>query len=272
VVTIKAARKVLFAGAMTGLLVGAASFTAIAQDSNAEAVYANLLEQIANVQAATDQKRLYLQTQENQIASLQQQIASVDEVKASVRPLVTKMVAEMEKEIVSDIPFNTAERFARLDRLKEDLANANSPVPSLFRQSMNILDTEVVAGSSVVAYNGQHPKQDRAGTRLAACDADITSLSCDLPKAVKEALPKDATKVEAPSLRENIYDGYYVHFGRMSMIYLQHDSSEGWRWDKDANDWVEMGAGDVLDARRAVRIARGESAPNVVLAPVKVDG
>lgn len=268
--TIKAARKVLFAGAMTGLLVGAASFTAIAQDSNAEAVYAGLLEQIANVQASTDQKRLYVQTQENQIASLQEQLASVDEVKASVRPLVTKMVAEMEKEIVSDIPFNAAERFARLDRLKEDLADENSSVPSLFRQSMNILDTEVVAGSSVVAYNGNNPKAP--GTRLAACDADLTSARCDLPKAVKEAMPRNASKIEAPSLRESIYDGYYVHFGRMSMIYLQHDSSEGWRWDKDANDWVEMGGSDVLDARRAVRIARGESAPNVVLAPVKIDG
>jgi len=271
-VTIKAARKVLCAGAMTGLLVGAASLTAVAQDSNAEAVYAGVLEQIANVQAATDQKRLYLQTQENKIASLQEQIASVDEVKASIRPLVTKMAAEIEKEIVSDIPFNASERFARLDRLKEDLANANSSVPSLFRQSMNILDTEVVAGSSVVAYTGNNPIPDRAGTRLAACDADITSTQCDLPKAIGDALPKDATTIEAPSLRESVYDGYYVHFGRMSMIYLQHDSSEGWRWDRDSNGWTEMGGSDVLDARRAVRIARGESAPNVVLAPVKVDG
>jgi len=270
VVTIKAARKVLFAGAMTGLLVGAASFTATAQDSNAEAVYASLLEQIANVQAATDQKRLYLKTQENQIASLQEQIASVDEVKASVRPLVTKMAAEMEKEIVSDIPFNAAERFARLDRLKEDLANENSSVPSLFRQSMNILDTEVVAGSSVVSYTGNNPKEP--GTRLAACDADITSTQCDLPKAISEALPLGATKIESQDLRESVYDGHYVHFGRMSMIYLQHDSSEGWRWDKESKDWVEMGGSDVLDARRAVRIARGESAPNVVLAPVNVGG
>lgn len=269
-VTIKAARKVLCAGAMTGLLVGAASLTATAQDSNAEAIYASVLEQIANVQAATDQKRLYLQTQENKIASLQEQIASVDEVKASIRPLVTKMAAEIEKEIVSDIPFNASERFARLDRLKEDLANANSSVPSLFRQSMNILDTEVVAGSSVVAYTGNNPKEP--GTRLAACDADLASTQCDLPKAIKDALPKDATAIEAPTLRESVYDGYYVHFGRMSMIYLQHDSSEGWRWDRDSNDWTEMSGSDVLDARRAVRIARGESAPNVVLAPVKVDG
>lgn len=269
-VTIKAARKVLLASAMTSILVGAASITAFAQDSDVETTYANLLEQIANVQSSTDQKRMFLQTQENQIASLREQIATVGEVKESVRPLVTKMAAEMEKEIVSDIPFNIAERYARLDRLKEDLANADSSIPSLFRQSMNILDTEVVAGSSIASYNGGHPKTP--GLRLAACDEDITSLRCDLPKAIKDALPKDATKIEAETLRENVYDGYYVHFGRMSMIYLQHDSSEGWRWDRDANDWVEMGGSDVLDARRAVRIARGESAPNVVLAPVRVSG
>lgn len=273
--TIKAARNFIRVSAIAGLMAGSFAMSASAQDSNNEETYARLLQQIADVQAATDQKRLFLVKQQEQIASLRQQIDSADELKDSIRPLVVEMTAEIEKEMVKDIPFNYVERFARLDKLKEDLDSPEAPISSIFRQSMNLFDTEVIAGASVVSYNGQNPKTP--GTRLAACDADINSTACSLPKAVKEQLPKDATKIQNQLLRDSVYDGYYLHFGRMSLIYLQYDSSEAWKWDKDAGDngkgdWVAMKRADVLDARRAVRIARGESAPDVVLAPVEVGG
>ncbi len=268
--TFKAARKLFIGSAIAAAMVGSVSITAIAQESDAADTYARLLQQIADVQASTDQKRLYLKTQEDQIASLSEQIASVEELKASVKPLVVKMAADIEVEINKDIPFNAAERFNRLDKLKEDLASPDAPIGSLFRQAMNIYDIETVSGATIASYNGQHPKTP--GMRLQACDADIASSGCDLSDDVKKALPKDATKIESEELRENVYDGYYVHFGRMALLYLQFDSSEGWRWDQDSNDWVELSTGDLLNARRAVRIARGESAPGVVLAPIKVAG
>ncbi len=267
---LKAARKLLIGSAITGVMVSSFAFSATAQDSDPADVYAKLLQQIADVQASTDQKRLYLQVQEQEIESLRSQIASTDELKASVKPLVVKMTADIEKEMNKDVPFNPEERFNRLDKLKEDLASPDAPIGSLFRQAMNIYDIEVVAGASIASYNGNHPKTP--GLRLAACDADLEGTACDLPKEVREALPRGATKIEDENLRENINDGYYVHFGRMALIYLQYDSSEGWRWDRDSNDWVELSTGDLLDARRAVRIARGESAPGVVLAPIRVAG
>ncbi|RKQ70875.1 uncharacterized protein DUF3450 [Litorimonas taeanensis] len=268
--TIKATRKFMCVSALAAVMAGSFAFNAVSQESDLEATYASVLQQIADVQAATDQKRLYLKKQEEQIASLQSQIDSAGELKASIRPLVVEMTAEIEKEMIKDVPFQASERFARLDRLKEDLDKPDAPIASLFRQSMNIFDTEVVAGVSVASYNGNNPKNP--GTRLAACDADITSTACDLPKSVKDALPVGATKIEGDYLRESVTDGYYLHFGRMSLIYLQFDSSEAWKWDQEAKDWVEMSRSDVLDSRRAVRIARGESAPNVVLAPIRVGG
>ena len=266
--TIKAARNIATAGLAFGLLMTASSFTASAQDSDAAETYAKLLQQISDVKMATAQKELYLAKQEEQIASLRSQIASADELKASVKPLVIEMVAEAEKEMNKDVPFNIVERFARLDKLKEDLASPNASISSLFRQVMNIYDTEVVAGSAVASYNGNHPLNP--GVRLKACDESLESPKCDLTDDFRGKLPLGATSIEAQSLRDELYDGYYVHFGRMALIYLQFDSSEGWRWDTEAKEWVEMGAGDVLDARRAVRIARGESAPGVVLAPIRV--
>jgi hypothetical protein len=180
------------------------------------------------------------------------------------------MAAEAEKEMVKDIPFKIVQRFARLDRLKEDLAEEGAPISSLFRQAMNLYELEVISGNSIEAYGGEHPTNP--GTRLAACDEDLNSNACDLPDEIREELPQDATRIERPDLRDSINDGAYVHFGRLSLIYLQHDSSEAWRWDQPTEAWVEMSGSDVLDARRAVRIARGESAPGVILSPIRING
>lgn len=279
----KAARKLLLASATFGLLTGGLALTATAQDASQDSsqenatqtgdpaeTYSRLLQHITDLQTSTDQRRLYLQQQQNEIASLRQQLASLDETKASVRPLVVKMAAEAEKVMVQDVPFKVVKRFARLDRLKEDLDSENAPISSLFRQAMNLYDLEVIAGKSIEAYSGDHPTNP--GTRLAACDEDLTSDECDLPDEIKEALPEDATKVENVDFRENLKDGAYVHFGRLSLIYLQHDSSEAWRWDQPTEAWVQMDGADVLEARRAVRIARGESAPGVILSPIRVNG
>lgn len=268
--TLKAARKLLVGSSMACVISGAMALSAVAQDNSAEDTYSRLLQQIADVQASTDQKRLYLKTQEDEIASLTAQIADVEELKASVKPLVVKMAADVEKEMNKDVPFNEVERFDRLAKLKEDLAAPDAPIGSLFRQAMNIYDIEVVSGASISSYNGQHPKTP--GMRLAACDENINSGACDLSKEVRDALPEGAAEVEDENLRENINDGYYLHFGRLALIYLQFDSSEGWRWDSDASDWVQMSTGDLLNARRAVRIARGESAPGVVLGPIDIAG
>jgi hypothetical protein len=260
-------------------MTGGLALTAIAQDtSQSDAVQANdpaatysrLLQHIDDLQMSTDRQSLYLKSQEAEIASLRQQLASLEETKASVRPLIVKAVADVEKEMVKDVPFKIVERFARLDRLKDDLANEGAPITSLFRQAINLYDMEVQSGNSIEAYDGDHPVNP--GTRLAACDEDINSESCDLPKEIREALPKDATKVERVDFRDSLKDGAYVHFGRLSLIYLQHDSSEAWRWDQPTEAWVQLSGSEVLDARRAVRIARGESAPGVILSPIRING
>lgn len=275
----KAARKLLMAGAALGLVTSGLAVTATAQDNSQDnavqasdpaATYSRLLQHISDLEMSTDQRRLYLSKQEEEIAALEQQIATLDATKAAVRPLVVEMAAEAEKEMVKDIPFKIVQRFARLDRLKEDLAEEGSPISSLFRQAMNLYELEVISGNSIEAYGGEHPTNP--GTRLAACDEDLNSNDCDLPDEIREELPQDATRIERPDLRDSINDGAYVHFGRLSLIYLQHDSSEAWRWDQPTEAWVEMSGSDVLDARRAVRIARGESAPGVILSPIRING
>jgi len=224
--------------------------------------YAATLQQISDAKLVIAQKEAYIATQEKRIAALRTQLASVGKTKEAVGPMLAKMASAIEDELNSDIPFKVGERFNRLEDFKEALAdNAASPGEQM-RKALNIYDIEVGYGNSVSAYPGNHPKSP--GTRFAACEADKDSGACGLTKDMTDKMKDGAT---ISDLKSELMDGSYLHYGRMALVYLQYDSSEAWRWDKEAKDWTQLSGGDVLNVRRAVRIARGESAPGVVTAP-----
>jgi len=142
------------------------------------------------------------------------------------------------------------------------------------RKALNIYGIEVGYGNSVSAYVGNNPKTP--GTRFAACEADESSKACGLTTDHKKKMGYDAegnptgNGATVSDLKDELMDGAYLHYGRLALVYLEFDSSEAWRYDNEAKDWVELSGGDVLEVRRAVRIARGQSAPGVVAAPVNL--
>ncbi len=261
-VNFKTARKLF----CLALLTSASAGVAHAQDGDAAVdEYVALLNQIENVKLSTAQREIMASEQEAIMDRLRNQIAEVPETKSAVRGIVTEMVAEIEKVIVSDLPFRKEERFARLDRLRELLGKPDTLDSDLFRRAMTLYDIEANYGYTISAYTGDHPTSP--GRRISACRESIEAPDCNLSKDQKEKL---AAGVTLDSISDTIRDGNYVHFGRLSYIYLDLDSREGLRWSKDANGWEPLSASDIINARKSVRIARGESAPGVVTAPIKV--
>lgn len=257
------ARKAIAKSVLIAAVIAGACGTSYAQDAADQ--YAAILQEISDKELIIAQREAYIGTQEKRIAALNAQLASVDATKATVKPMLAKMATAIEGELNSDIPFKVAERFNRLDDFKEALADPEAGPGEQMRKALNIYDIEVGYGNSVSAYPGNHPKNP--GTRYAACEADATSNGCSLTDDMEDKMKAGAT---ISDLKSELMDGNYLHYGRMALVYLQFDSSEAWRWDKEAKDWAEMSGGDVLNVRRAVRIARGESATGVVTAPVTV--
>lgn len=250
-----------FAGAQLGLV-----SNAHAQDADAKVTeYSALLDQIQNLKQATQQRQVMMLNQDADMENIRTQISGLPATKDSVRGIVTKMVAEIAKVIESDLPFRKDERNARLEKMQSELADSSARPVDLFRRAMILYDIEANYGYSISAYTGDHPKSP--GRRLAACLEDAYSKACNLSTEQKKLVDRGA-KIE--SISKTIKDGNYVHFGRLSFIYLDLDSREGFRWSKDAGGWEPLSSGDILNARRSVRIARGESAPGVVTAPIKV--
>jgi len=250
-----------FAGSQLG------SFSnAYAQDADAAVnEYMAVLDQIQNTKLATMQREVMLEAQKANMENLRAQIKTVPNTKRAVRGVVTEMVAEIEKVIESDLPFREEERAARLDRIRRLLADEGTSDSELYRLAMTLYDVEANYGYTISAYSGDHPKTP--GRRLQACQEDHTSTACNLSVDQQKHMNAGG-KIDG--IAKSIKDGNYVHFGRMSFIYLDFDSREGFRWSKEADDWDPLEAGDILNARRSVRVARGESAPSVVTAPVKI--
>jgi len=264
VVNFHIARKVCLTSAVALSLTLGVGLGANAQNADASAEqYASVLKQIADVKLSIAQKEVFIGTQSKRIASLQSQIAGVDATKATVDPMLAKMATAIEGEINSDLPFKATERFNRLDDFREALADKEATPGEKMRKALNLYDIEVSYGNSVSAYPGDNPKAP--GTRFAACEADAQSSSCGLSDDQIKKMEAGAT---VSDLKSSLQDGSYLHFGRLSLIYVQHDSSEAWQYNKESKDWAELKGADVLNARRSVRIAKGESAPGVVTAPI----
>ncbi len=268
--SIKPARIALCVGLLVSAQFAGAQFgvfsNAHAQDADARTVeYAAILDQIENVKLATLQRQIMIENQKAGIEGLRAEIKGVPATKSAVRGIVTEMVAEMEKVIESDLPFRKEERTQRMEKMRSELADPTATDADVFRRAMVLYDVEANYGYSISAYTGNHPKTP--GRRLAACLEDSTSATCNLSKEQKEHIEEGG---DIEGIEETILDGNYVHFGRLSFIYLDLDSREGFRWSKKTNDWEALSSGDILNARRSVRIARGESAPGVVTAPIQV--
>ena len=261
----KPARIALCIGLLASTPVGVSTM-AQAQDADAATdKYVGLLNQIENVRLATAQKQLMTAEQKASIASMRAQIKTVPSTKKAVRGIVTEMVAEIEKVIETDLPFRKEERAARLDSMRDLLSDDDASPADLYRRAITLYDIEANYGYTISAYTGDHP--NIPGRRLEMCRQDVNSAVCNLSKDQKKQL---AAGLTLDDISETIKDGNFVHFGRLSFIYLDLDSREGLRWSKDANGWEPLSSGDILNARKSVRIARGESAPGVVTAPIKV--
>ena len=267
-------RKGIFGG-VAAILVSASSFSLIsAQESDAGDQYAALLKQIADVKLATAQKEIYLNTQKQKIADIRAQIKGIPATKATVEPLLNKMAASIESEINKDYPFRVAERYARLDDFRETLGDPEATPGQKMRKALNIYSIEVGYGNTVGAYVGDNPKTP--GTRFQACEADESSSACGLTDDHKKKMGYDkdgnptGNGATVGDLKSELQDGVYLHYGRLALVYLEFDSSQAWRYNKEAKDWEQLAGADVLEVRRAVRIARGQSAPGVLAAPINL--
>lgn len=187
--------------------------------------YRAILQQIDNMKLFVDQQQIYLDGQKEDIKSLHDQLSSVDAVKRGMVPMMFKMAAKIEDSVKTDMPFRLRERRARLERMKEALADPSVSPTEQYRQVLSVYKNEVNYGYGLDSYEGPHPT-------------------------------KVGFKVD------------YLVIGRMALIYLSKDEKELGYYDLASKSWKPLGPEWVQKLRQAIRVAKGQGQPTMVLAPV----
>lgn len=237
----------------TGLAAVILAPSAVAQNSGNEVAYSELLQAIASQKITLAQQQLFVSEQDVQISSLNSQIDGLDEWKAAIVPMLGKMATGISGQVNSDYPFEMDRRIPRLQSLENTLNDPAAAVGDKYRKALNVYKLEVNYGQSLEAKKGNHPINP--------------TIRVGEDKWVKDENGKIKINKKT-GMREEIFDGSYLRYGRLAYVYLQADSSQAMRYDLTAKEWVDMPKKHIADIRRAVKIASGEAAPNVVKVPL----
>ena len=230
-----------------------------AQDAKSEQ-YASLLAQIADKKVALMQQELFAANQQKEIEFLRGQIAGVNEIKGDVDGVIEKMVAQMERAVTADLPFQREERLNRIAKLRNDLDDDSLKVGDKYRLALSALKIEVNYGMSVEDYDGERPLND---------GETVGELRFALAHLDDDGVPKENPLTLKP-YEESREQGTFLRYGRVALVYMDDRMVSARRWDQPEGKWIDVSGAELLDIRKAIRVARGEVAPAVVMAPTHI--
>jgi hypothetical protein len=114
--------------------------------------YRGALKQIDSLNIYNGQMRELIAAQEEELASLQDQVDRVELVGRAVTPLMAKMIASLETFVQLDVPFLSEERDLRMTDLKELMARSDVTNSEKYRRLMEAYQIENEYGRTIEAY------------------------------------------------------------------------------------------------------------------------
>lgn len=124
-----------------------------AQPTDKATEYASLMRDIASLQQYNDRMQRFVQTQQEDIASLMQEVTGLDTTAAEMGPLLQKMYDSLTEFVAADLPFLPDERRERMDRLA-DLMSQEGALAEKYRRLIEAYQVELDYGRTMSAYKG----------------------------------------------------------------------------------------------------------------------
>ena len=95
-----------------------------------------------------------LQSQQNEMGSLQAQIAGMDATAAEIPGLLQKMFDQLDAFFAADVPFLAKERAERVSRLRDLMSQADKSAGEKFRRLLEAYTIEMEYGRTMDSYAG----------------------------------------------------------------------------------------------------------------------
>lgn len=96
-----------------------------------------------------------IQSQNQEMDSIQNQIETIDDIETGALPLMLEMTETLDEIVEADVPFLLDERQDRVARLKELIDRADVSAGEKYRRILEAYQVEVEYGRTIEAYRGE---------------------------------------------------------------------------------------------------------------------
>ena len=117
--------------------------------------YAQFLAEAESLEKFNEQLAEQVQSQQDEIASIEQQLVDIETTNREVQPLMQKMVDTLEQFVALDVPFFLEERTTRVQNLKDLMARADVAISEKYRRLLEAYQIELEYGRVLEAYEGR---------------------------------------------------------------------------------------------------------------------
>ena len=116
--------------------------------------YRRTLKQIENAKSYNQTLRNMIQSQQEEMVSMEKQIVSIEETKSGLVPLMTRMNDNLKSFVALDMPFLKDERSKRIGDLALMMNKADISTSEKFRRILEGYQIENEYGRTIEAYRG----------------------------------------------------------------------------------------------------------------------
>jgi len=126
--------------------------------------YRTAVGEAESIKSYSDQLRLQIQSQEEDIASIERQLAEVETTAREVMPLTQKMLDTLAEFVELDMPILIEERRKRIAGLRNIMNRADVSLSEKYRRVVEAYQIEMEYGRTLETYDGEIGEGDDART------------------------------------------------------------------------------------------------------------
>lgn len=127
------------------------------QTADLLAEYRQVVRQAESLAVYNDQLEKVVVDQRNEVTSINEQLAGLEDTNRGVVPLMLEMIDALGQVVENDMPFRLEERRARVERLRDMMDQADVTTSEKYRRIMEAYQGELEYGRTTEAYSEALP-------------------------------------------------------------------------------------------------------------------
>lgn len=117
--------------------------------------YRRAKDQTASLTVYNEQLAKQVGSQNEELASIEEQLADIDETKRAFVPFMVRAIDTLDTFVARDVPFLKDKREQRVAELRDLMTRADVTTAEQFRQIMSAYQTEIDYGRNIGTYEGE---------------------------------------------------------------------------------------------------------------------